>query len=91
MITSYTTLEYCEKRRGTESTWAVSPYYSTRWVYNISLKMGFECWIFWFIPIEHNKPRGEGRYFKVYDEERMKENNQHRGHGEHGNDKNNDN
>jgi hypothetical protein len=87
MITSYTTLEYCEKRRGTDSTWAVSPYYSTRWCYNMSLKLGFDCWILWFLPFGHTKHRGQGRFFQVYDDEKMKDNNSSRDHGGNPHDK----
>lgn len=62
------------------STWQISPYYSSRWRYNISLKLGFDCWILWFIPIAPTKPHGKGQLFKIYNESRMRENNIHRGH-----------
>jgi len=69
LITNYTTLEYCEKRRGSASTWQVSPYYSTNWWYNIAMKLGFNYWMFWLIPIEGTKHRDGGFHFKVYKKE----------------------
>ena len=69
ILTNYTTLEYCEKKRENESTWAVSPYYSSSWMYNISLKLGFDCFLFWFIPTTPTKADGDGKFFKVYNSE----------------------
>lgn len=95
MLTNYTTLEYWEKRRGSESTWSTSPYYSSKWKYNISLKLGFDWFLFWLIPfIPPTLPRGKGYFFKVYNKEQMMSNNKKRGgkegeeehHSNHGSD-----
>jgi len=66
ILTNYTTLEYCEKRRENVSTWQVSPYYSSSMMYNISLKLGFNYFFLWFIPIEPTRARGDGKSFKVF-------------------------
>jgi hypothetical protein len=80
MLTNYTTLEYWEKRRGSESTWSTSPYYSSKWKYNISLKLGFDWSIYWLIPfIPPTLPKGRGYFFKVYNKEQMMTNNKRRG------------
>lgn len=47
----------------------------------MSLKLGFDCFLLWFIPIAPSKPRGKGHEFAVYDKEQMAENNQNRHHG----------
>lgn len=46
----------------------------------MSMKMGFDCFLFWFIPIAPTKPNGKGHLFKVYDEKQMMMNNQSRDH-----------
>ena len=64
LFTNYTTLEYCEKRRGQGSTWQTSPYYLPDVRYNLSLKLGFDNPLWWFIPVEHTKHPDRGFAFE---------------------------
>ncbi|CAI2362342.1 unnamed protein product [Moneuplotes crassus] len=66
LFTNYTTLEYCEKKRGNISTWQTSPYYSPNWRYNLSCKLGFDSILYWFIPLAPTLPRDQGYHYKVY-------------------------
>lgn len=68
ILTNYTTLEYCEKRRENVSTWQISPYASPNASYNISLKLGFDWFIWWLIPVAPTKARGDGFSFKIYNQ-----------------------
>lgn len=64
MITNYTTLEYCEKRREFKSTWQVSPFDQGSYMNNIRAKLGLDSIFFLMIP---TKPtlQGKGCVFPV--------------------------
>lgn len=49
----------------------------------MSLKLGFDCCLLWFLPIAPTQPIGKGLEFAVYDKEQMEENNQNRHHKNH--------
>ena len=46
LVTSYTTLEYCEKKREKESTWLVSPFDTGSAWGNVKHKLGYDKFIF---------------------------------------------
>lgn len=72
LLTNYTTLEFCEKKRGNISTWQRSPYYSSKWKYNVSCKLGFDNFYWWFIPVAPTLHRDKGYRYKVYNDPRAK-------------------
>ncbi|CAI2362214.1 unnamed protein product [Moneuplotes crassus] len=74
LFTNYTTLEYCEKKKGNISTWQTSPYYSTNWRYNLSCKLGFDSIPYWFVPLAPTLHKDRGYHYKVYNDTRKLKN-----------------
>ncbi|CAI2360782.1 unnamed protein product [Moneuplotes crassus] len=54
IMTNYTTLEYCEKKREKESTWQVSPYDLKTATQNIKSKLGYDPLFKLLFPLKPN-------------------------------------